>query len=79
MIGHFISRQALRTEAYFNAYAWPAADPLVGLLEHRRSRTRGSGADGGAHTASWFSVRRRAVYSIQAGRLTAILDYNAAR
>src|ERR1035441_1734828 len=26
---------------------WPAADPLVGLLEHRKSRTRGSGADGG--------------------------------
>jgi hypothetical protein len=26
---------------------WPADDPLVGLLEHRKSRTRGSGADGG--------------------------------
>jgi hypothetical protein len=25
----------------------PADDPLVGLLEHRKSRTRGSGADGG--------------------------------
>ena len=24
-----------------------AADPLVGLLEHGKSRTRGSGADGG--------------------------------
>ena len=26
---------------------WPAADPLVGLLEHTKSRTGGSGADGG--------------------------------
>jgi hypothetical protein len=27
---------------------WPAVDPLVGLLEPTKSRTRGSGADGGA-------------------------------
>jgi hypothetical protein len=26
---------------------WPAADPLVGLPERRKSRTRGSGADEG--------------------------------
>jgi hypothetical protein len=26
---------------------WPAADPLVGLPERTKSRTRGSGADGG--------------------------------
>ena len=26
---------------------WPAADPLVGLLGRRKSRTRGSGADEG--------------------------------
>jgi TatD DNase family protein len=31
---------------------WPAADPLVGLLEHRKSRTRGSGADGGVRPTS---------------------------
>ena len=29
------------------AAAGPAADPLVGLLERRNSRTRGSGADEG--------------------------------
>ena len=26
---------------------WPAADPLVGLRERTKSRTMGSGADGG--------------------------------
>src|ERR1019366_7094372 len=31
-----------RIAAYFNAYAWPAVDPLVDLLEHTKSRTRAS-------------------------------------
>jgi hypothetical protein len=28
---------------------WPAVDPLVDLLEHRKSRTRGSGAECAQH------------------------------
>jgi len=45
----------------------PAADPLVGLLEHTKSRTRGAGADGGVRPtfgcgcAAWWD--RRYVYS----------------
>jgi TatD DNase family protein len=35
------------TMALVGQAPWPAADPLVGLLEHTKSRTRGSGADGG--------------------------------
>src|ERR1035441_6677036 len=44
---------------------WPAADPLVGLLEHRKGRTRGSGADGGVRPtfgcghAAWWGRRCR--------------------
>src|ERR1035441_118317 len=41
---------------------WPAADPLVGLLEHRKSRTRGSGADEGVRptfSAAVSSTRLR--------------------
>jgi hypothetical protein len=34
--------------------SWPAADPLVGLLEHRKSRTRGSGADEGVRPTFWL-------------------------
>jgi hypothetical protein len=36
MVLHFVGRAP-----------WPAVDPLVDLLERRKGRTRGSGADGG--------------------------------
>jgi TatD DNase family protein len=35
------------TMALLGQAPWPAADPLVGPLEHSKSRTRGSGADEG--------------------------------
>ena len=36
---------------------WPAADPLVGLLKHSKSRTRGSGADEGVGPTFWLRLR----------------------
>jgi hypothetical protein len=49
------------TALYYNSdfvgqAPWPAADPLVGLLGRRKSRTRGSGADGGVRPTFWLRL-----------------------
>src|SRR5579859_2150890 len=48
---------------------WPAADPLVGLLARRKSRTRGSGADEGVHPTFLVAAT---LLCRQAGRLPSL-------
>jgi hypothetical protein len=40
-------QSAIGSDDFVGRAPWPAVDPLVDLLGHRKSRTRESGADGG--------------------------------